>query len=413
MSSQRSAPHVAVIGAGIAGIGVAIELGMRGCTVELFEKTDRVHGQASLANEGKIHLGYIYANDPSLRTARQMIEGAWSFSPIVAEWLEAAIPEASHSDGFRYLVHRDSLLSPDELAITYGRIVDLNREAAQGSEASYFGLDAARSLPRLSRGRQQAEYGADVLAAFDTPEIAVDTEVVGAALARRVAADPRIVLHLGAEVLSATREDGSLVLRVRRENEIERRHFDHVVNASWEDLLRIDASIGLPAPPGSNFRWRWIFRIKAPHGASAVGASSVVLGAFGDVVQYAAGDIFFSWYPIGRRDMVTQLRPPASWAAGAGAEDAAEVKARSFDVLRALVPALDDVSPAALAAAIVHTGVVYARGTTDIHDPGSGLHERHAIGARSVDNYHSLDTGKYTTAPSFARRLARRITAAE
>jgi hypothetical protein len=409
LETRKRTPHVAVVGAGIAGIGVAIELAMRGCTVDLYEKTDRVHGQASLANEGKIHLGYIYANDPTQRTARQMVEGAWSFSPILREWLEGAIADTSRSTGFDYLVHHDSLRSPDELAITYAQIAELNREVAQRSDASYFGLAAERPPRRLSRQRLEAEYGPDVLAAFETPEIAVDTEVIGAALARRISADPRIRLHLGAEVLSASRRDGVLTLEVRQDDVTERPRFDHVVNASWEDLLRIDASVGLAAPPGSSFRWRWVVRVRAPHGAQGVGSVSVVLGGFGDVVEYGAGDIFFSWYPFGRRDMVTDLRPPASWSRGADTLDAVDVKIRSFDALRALVPALDHVSEASLAAATVLTGVVYARGTTDIQDPGSGLHERHAIGARSVGTYHSLDTGKYTTAPLFARRLAQRI----
>jgi hypothetical protein len=139
----------------------------------------------------------------------------------------------------------------------------------------------------------------------------------------------------------------------------------------------------------------------------------VVLGAFGDVVQYADGDIFFSWYPFGRREMVAGLRPPPRWSDGPDEQDAADVRARSFAVLRALVPALGQVGPESLAAAIVYPGIIYARGTTDIHDPGSGLHERHAIGVRSSGTYHSLDTGKYTTAPYFARGLAQRITGTE
>lgn len=76
---------------------------------------------------------------------------------------------------------------------------------------------------------------------------------------------------------------------------------------------------------------------------------------------------------------------------------------------RELVPGLRDVPDAAIAAATVHRGVIHARGTTDIDDPGSGFHERHAIGPRSFGRYHSADTGKYTTAPLFARRLAERL----
>ena len=48
----------------------------------------------------------------------------------------------------------------------------------------------------------------------------------------------------------------------------------------------------------------------------------------------------------------------------------------------------------------------------DIDDPDSALHERHTIGATSFGRYHSVDTGKLTTAPLFAHRLGATILAA-
>ncbi len=57
-------------------------------------------------------------------------------------------------------------------------------------------------------------------------------------------------------------------------------------------------------------------------------------------------------------------------------------------------------------------GVIVAWGETDIDDPASGLHERHAIGPRSHGRYHSVDTGKLTMAPRFGKLAADRILAA-
>jgi len=116
-----------------------------------------------------------------------------------------------------------------------------------------------------------------------------------------------------------------------------------------------------------------------------------------------------SWYPVGRRAMTTDLRPPEEWSDDVQTEEAADVRTRTFSALQELIPALESVTQASVASATVHSGVVYARGTTDISDPGSGYHERYAIGPRSFGSYHSVDTGKYTTAPLFARRLAQRI----
>jgi hypothetical protein len=60
----------------------------------------------------------------------------------------------------------------------------------------------------------------------------------------------------------------------------------------------------------------------------------------------------------------------------------------------------------------VHAGIIFAWGDTDVHDPASRLHERHSVGPRSFGRYHSVNTGKYTLAPLFARQLAERIGAA-
>ncbi len=57
----------------------------------------------------------------------------------------------------------------------------------------------------------------------------------------------------------------------------------------------------------------------------------------------------------------------------------------------------------------VKGGVIFAWGETDIDDPDSGLHERHAIGTRSSEGYHSIDTGKLTMAPLFAQVAADRV----
>jgi hypothetical protein len=135
-----------------------------------------------------------------------------------------------------------------------------------------------------------------------------------------------------------------------------------------------------------------------------------VLGAFGDLVEYGGGDLYLSWYPVGRHGMVTSSRPPEEWSKGGQPDDIRDLRTQTFAAMRSLIPAVGSIPDAAVAAATVQSGIIYARGTTDIDDPGSGFHQRHAIGPRSFGHYHSVDTGKYTMAPLFARRLAEQIT---
>ena len=58
---------------------------------------------------------------------------------------------------------------------------------------------------------------------------------------------------------------------------------------------------------------------------------------------------------------------------------------------------------------ITHGGFVFARGAGALDDPRSGLHRRDRYGVERLGTYHSVDTGKYSTAPWLARELAAEI----
>jgi len=64
---------VGVLGGGLQGCCTAIALAARRVKVTLFDKNDALLSRAAIANEGKIHLGYMYAGDPSLSTAKTMM----------------------------------------------------------------------------------------------------------------------------------------------------------------------------------------------------------------------------------------------------------------------------------------------------------------------------------------------------
>jgi hypothetical protein len=55
-------------------------------------------------------------------------------------------------------------------------------------------------------------------------------------------------------------------------------------------------------------------------------------------------------------------------------------------------------------------GWVFAAGRGALSDPASTLHRRKDFGVFRRGNYISVDTGKYSTAPWLAQRLADHIT---
>jgi 2-polyprenyl-6-methoxyphenol hydroxylase-like FAD-dependent oxidoreductase len=59
--------HVGILGGGLQGCCAALALADRRVRVTLFDKNPTLLSRAGIANEGKIHLGYMYAGDPSSR----------------------------------------------------------------------------------------------------------------------------------------------------------------------------------------------------------------------------------------------------------------------------------------------------------------------------------------------------------
>ncbi len=271
--------HVAVLGGGLQGCCVALALADRGVRVTLFDRNDRLLTRAAVANEGKIHLGYMYAADPTLNTARRMMRGALAFAPFMSRRLGVPLDSFALSSPAVYLVHRDSQQSPEAVAGYVANVQSLLSDLAPEARSSYFGKDLRAPPRRWSEAeRTETFHPEDILAAFDSPEAAIDPIALADLIRSRIAQTPTIELRLNQVVLGVD-EDGER-LRVRCDTPPES-GFDHVVNALWDGRLAVDATLGLkPGRP-------WLHRLKygvifrAPPGRPRPTSVTVVSGPFG------------------------------------------------------------------------------------------------------------------------------------
>jgi hypothetical protein len=140
----------------------------------------------------------------------------------------------------------------------------------------------------------------------------------------------------------------------------------------------------------------------------AIPSATIILGPFGDIVNYGNREILLSWYPDGCADRSSAIEPPSSWLP-ADRNLAAQLRRTIPAGLAEIVPGVQRLSRHALDEAGVQGGIIFARGKSDVSDPASGLHKRHDIGVQSMGRYHSINTGKYTTAPLFAAEVASRV----
>ncbi len=199
--------RVAVLGAGMQGCCVALELAARGAQVDLYDKNARPLTQASLNNEAKIHLGFLYANDPSLHTARVLVKGALTFTSLLRRWIGADIDRVPVSEPYYYVVHRDSILSVDAVTDHLRACSTILNEEADVRNDAYFGVDFRRP-PTPVASVDHLFDPAFVDAAFETPEVAISAESLAGYVRIHVLATAKVSC-----VMNATIEDVAISTR--------------------------------------------------------------------------------------------------------------------------------------------------------------------------------------------------------
>ncbi len=385
------------------GCSTALLLARRGMRVTLFDAAPRVMHGASRWNEGKIHLGYLYAADPSLATARRLLPGGLAFRRIVEDLLGESIAPAISDDDEIYLTHRDSVCAGTATACYLGRVSAL--VAAHPEVAGALAPDADR--PPAPLVRAELETLADperIVAGVRVAERSVSTAWLADRIEAAVLAMPGIDLRLGVHVQGVRPDPRGERLALDTSAGADG-PYETVVNALWHGRAAVDATMGLPAPVEISHRYRVSLFARL---ARPIDLPSVVVGTgpFGDVKRYGPHDAYFSWYSAGLLAEGGAIAPPSTPRVTPADADA---------IGQAILEQLGQVLPpvraaaAAIASSTVQGGWVYAAGAGQLSDPASTLHRRDRVGMVCSGRYLSVDTGKYSIAPWLAEQVATQL----
>ncbi|MDA7424476.1 FAD-dependent oxidoreductase [Thalassococcus lentus] len=396
-------PHIAIIGAGLQGSLCALALAERGARIALFDAADAPMSRASLWNEGKIHLGYIFANDAPDRTARLMARGSGAFSQVIARYAKVKDLHQNLSAPFVYRVMPDSLLTPAQLKMRYAAID--NEVSAHCQD--YLGLGPIAPARIVAEGEGQSLHGA--VALFQTQERSIDPNYLARIIRAALRDHPGISLHCSTTIEALLPKAGAAPELRLTDQRIEG-PFDHVINASWTDLLRLDADI-IPSPQRP-----WLFRRKVAHFVETdeplpeIQSTTMVLGPYGDVVSFDGGRRFYlSWYPVGCFAQTNALRPPDDWNTPLAPPKAEMHFENALHELSQRVPGMTKLKHANRQHRS-EAGAIFSWGSGTVDQADSELHQRFDVGPMSpTPYYHRVDTGKLTLAPLFAEILADRL----
>ncbi len=397
--------HVAVLGAGIMGVSTALFLARRGVRVTLFDRAPVPFTGASRWNEGKIHLGYLYAADPSLATARRILPGGLAFKPLVEELVGCSIDPAITPDIDTFLIDRDSVVDADSAGRYFQSVGSLI--CSHGHADRYLAPIETGRPHRLTGSELDAHYDTERIAAgFRVPERSVSTLWLADRFIDALAAEPRIDLRMRTSVLGVRHGAGSAgpPWSVQTDRDADG-PFDVVVNALWEGRLAVDAGLGLGLPHSWSHRFRLSVFLRTSHVVD-VPNTVIATGPFGDIKNYNGRDFYLSWYLAGLVAEGTEVSPPEVPAFTAA--DRARMTEAIVDRIGRIVRRVE-VLRAHAEDVRLEGGWVCACGQGSLADPASTLHRRDRVGITRTGSYFSIDTGKYSIAPWLAREVTAQI----
>jgi glycine/D-amino acid oxidase-like deaminating enzyme len=401
--------HVGVLGGGLQGCCAALALAERGVRVTISDRNDILMSRAAVANEGKIHLGYMYAGDPTLKTASTMLLGALAFAPFFQRTIGLDPKSFRLSAPAAYVVHRDSQHDPAEVLGYANAVHELVQEAAASDPAAYFGIDLPANLRRWSNAERDAEFdGSIAVAAVDTPEVAIQPIELADAMRAAIADHPSIDVRLGRVVQRAKQDDGTIIVTSVEAGVASEERYDHVINALWDGRIALDQTLGIRANRPWLHRLKYGVSFRLPSAMTSPRSATFVSGPFGEVVAYPDGLVYLTWYPECIKGMSADVSPPG-WDTYPAEPLRSEILQGTLNAMAEFIRPLRALDVTNLAETKVKGGVIVAWGDTDIYDPESELHRRYEIGVTSAGNYHSVDPGKLTMAPYFANVCVDRI----
>jgi glycine/D-amino acid oxidase-like deaminating enzyme len=371
------------------GCSLALLLARKKIRVTLFEGADEPMSKVARWNEGKIHMGYLYAGDPSLDTARKLMPGGIAFRPIVEGLIGDSIERHMTRDDDIYLAHARSVVDADSMLRYFNSVSDL---------AAIEGGTKIRAIQLSGAELSKITENPEIVTGFRIPERSVNTNWLADRLAERVKSERLIDLRCNYLVTSLSKDSGRWDVITRRGN---CDGFDVVINALWEGRSVIDSAVGRSLERSLSYRYRVALFMQVPE--TNIENVVIATGPFGDIKNYDGRHLYLSWYPAGLLLDCHQRNAPAPPTIN---DDQRQ------QILNAMIAGLGEYFPVVLdfpkraQQLFVAGGWVVARGKGLLSDPASSLHRRDEIGIRRDDTYYSIETGKYSVAPWFASRLA-------
>ncbi|MBK8506871.1 MAG: FAD-binding oxidoreductase [Saprospiraceae bacterium] len=400
---------IAILGAGIMGSSLALFLARKGYDVKLIDMAEQPFTGASRWNEGKIHLGYLYSGDRTLKTAKKLIPGGLAFTNLVSELMGREVTsDLVTSSADHYLIHKKSVVKGAAFR-EYAQKISLLTQEHPLSDQYFISLD--KNIPKqLSRTYIDNHFNPAIVSdGFEIPERSVQTNTIADYFIDALDHTPTIEKIMHHEVLAVHPSDkiGWSVSLSHSGKVVKHNGFDLVINALWQNRIKIDQTANMDLPASWTHRYRVSLFGQTSQIIQEIPSAVIAVGPFGDIKNYDGKHWYLSWYDAGLISQSHDINPPK--ISLLDHEQLKYITTETINQLGAAIPAVSSLVTK-FETLKVKGGWVYAVGQGDLGTADSQLHKRDRVGYLARQGYISVDTGKYSLAPWMAKKLVEQIT---
>ena len=392
-----------VLGGGIQGCCLSIMLKKHGYDVKIIDKSADIFNRASLNQEGKIHMGFNYGLDSSLKTGKKLMLDALHFAPYLEYLIGEKLPwEKFRSLNFNYLVAKDSLLSPEQVESYFQTLQTIYQSFLENTNLTYLGKRPKRLFRRTPIPSQ---LNPDFFqACFATEEVALHPESLKEIIKAKVLSE-NISLCLNQYIADVKKTPTGFAVKTYSKEVVQRFESDLVFNCLWEGKLFLDKKIGIKIEKNLNMRIKFGIITMTQTSLHNLPSFTIIQGPYGDHVNYPqSNQSYFCWYHSSMKGMIVDQIMPSSWERACEGDVPNSLETNlvreNFSHFNRLIPALSNFQ-----GSVIKAGVIVAKGHQDIHKLKSSLHERNENPITKNNGFFSISTGKFTSAPHNAYLL--------
>jgi glycosyltransferase involved in cell wall biosynthesis len=377
-----------VMGGGIQGCCTALYLKKRGFKVCIIEKNSSLMSGASGNHEGKIHLGFVYSNDKTFGTGKKMLIDSLNFSSSIEYLLDKKIDwNEIKSNKFIYLVPKTTLVKEPELDIFFEKIQNLyTKMLDENPELNYLG-----NRPKILYNKIEIpeNFNREYFdCCYQTEEYSINHTLLNEKISNAIIENGiEVVLE---NYISCVIENCNYFQIITDKNIY---YSSKVVNCLWENKTKIDNYILDEKYYDTNYRYKFGIISKKINELNNEYSITFVNGPYGDFVNFS-NYMYFTWYPYSIKGFCHSDEPPKDWNIDKLIIDKENFISSHTDIFNYIFgKKFNFLEPKIIG------GIIVATGDKDITEHDSKLHERNDIRIKCKNNYFTISTGKYTSAP--------------